>query len=202
MAQKKTKKKEVAGVVIVIPRINIEHLMITLVGDAPLICHQWSEKAKREMLDKQTKKPQKEKAVRDPEQEYKDSLYEHPGGGYGFPAVAFKKAAVSACTSIRSMTKVLARTAFHVEGDLIEIEGKPTPREDMVRIGQGTADLRYRGEFKKWQVKLLVRYNAGVISKGQIINLFNVAGFGVGVGEWRPERDGSYGMFHVAGGKG
>jgi hypothetical protein len=29
------------------------------------------------------------------------------------------------------------------------------------------------------------------------VNLFNVAGFAVGVGEWRPERDGSNGMFHV-----
>jgi hypothetical protein len=30
------------------------------------------------------------------------------------------------------------------------------------------------------------------------VNLFNTAGFAIGVGEWRPQRDGSYGMFHIA----
>jgi len=71
-------------------------------------------------------------------------------------------------------------------------------REDMVRVGMGTADLRYRGEFADWSAKLLVRYNANVLSESQILNILNVAGFAVGVGEWRPERDGMSGMFHVA----
>lgn len=62
----------------------------------------------------------------------------------------------------------------------------------------GTADLRYRPEFSEWHAKLLVRYNANVLSESQILNLLNVAGFAVGVGEWRPEKDGQYGMFHVA----
>lgn len=31
----------------------------------------------------------------------------------------------------------------------------------------------------------------------QIVNLFNVAGFACGVGEWRPSKDGSFGTFHV-----
>jgi len=70
-------------------------------------------------------------------------------------------------------------------------------REDMVRIAMGTADIRYRGEFKQWKVRLLVRYNASVLSPAQIYNLFNLAGFGVGVGEGRPEKNGSWGMFHV-----
>ncbi len=30
-------------------------------------------------------------------------------------------------------------------------------REDMVRVGMGTADLRYRAEFSKWHAKVLVR---------------------------------------------
>ena len=32
----------------------------------------------------------------------------------------------------------------------------------------------------------------------QIINLINMGGFSNGVGEWRPEKDGQFGTFHVA----
>ena len=71
-------------------------------------------------------------------------------------------------------------------------------REDTVKVGMGGSDLRYRGEFADWHARLLVRYNANVLSESQILNLINVAGFAVGVGEWRPERDGMNGMFHVA----
>lgn len=38
---------------IIIPAINIKRATITIVGDSPLIVHKWSEKAKKEMLDKQ-----------------------------------------------------------------------------------------------------------------------------------------------------
>jgi hypothetical protein len=54
----------------------------------------------------------------------------------------------------------------------------------MVRVGMGTADIRYRGEFKTWSATVTVRYNARVLSADQVVNLFNTAGFAVGVGEW------------------
>ena len=173
-------------------------MRVRLIGDAPLICHAWSHKAKEEMLHKQMKKAKQAKAAKDPEQDFRDSLYEHPEGGYGFPAVAFKAAAVDACSHVDGITKVEARGAFHINGDLVKINGTPTMREDMVRIGMGTADIRYRGQFDPWSVDIELRYNAGVLSAEQIIHLFNVAGFGIGVGEWRPQRDGSFGLFHVA----
>jgi hypothetical protein len=68
----------------------------------------------------------------------------------------------------------------------------------MVRIAMGTADIRYRGEFKDWSCTLRLSYNANVLSPEQIVNLFNVAGYAIGVGEWRPARDGSFGRFRVA----
>jgi hypothetical protein len=144
------------------------------------------------------KKARQAKEAKDPERDYLDSLYAHPDGGYGFPAVAFKSAAVDACSSIAGITKVEARGAFHIVGDMVKIEGEPRPREDMVRLNGVTADLRYRGEFREWAAEITLRYNANVLSAEQVANLFNVAGFAVGVGEWRPQRDGSFGMFHVA----
>ena len=38
-----------------IPAIEISTFELTLVGDSPLIVHAWSEKAKKEILDKQMK---------------------------------------------------------------------------------------------------------------------------------------------------
>jgi len=181
-----------------LPKIDLRMLHIRLIGDSPLICHAWSDKAKKMMLDKQMKKAKAAKEAKDPEQDFRDSLYHLPGGRFGFPVVAFKAAAVSACRFSDGMKMTEARGAFHIGAEMAEIHGEPTPREDMVRVGMGTADIRYRGEFKKWHVDLAIRYNAGAMSAEQIVNLFNIAGFGVGVGEWRPEKDGSYGMFHVA----
>ncbi len=183
--------------VISIPRIEIAEMEVKLIGDSPLIMHQWGEKAKAQIRDKQAQKPKAEKRPkRDPKAEYEASMYRGPDGEYAFPAVAFKAAAVSACR-FNDIKMTIARGAFHVIGEMVPIKGKPNMREDMVRVGMGAADLRYRGEFKEWSALLTVRYNQAALSAGQLVNLFNIAGFGVGVGEWRPERDGSHGMFHV-----
>jgi hypothetical protein len=184
---------------VVLPPLQIETVNVTLIGDTPLIVHRWSEKAKKQMLDKQMKKATAGKEAKDPERDFRESLYVLEDGLYGFPIIGFKAAAVTACTSIGSMTKVAARQAFHVDGEFAVIEGdEPTMREDMVRVGMGTADIRYRGEFRNWFTTIAVKYNANVMSAEQILNLMQTAGFAVGVGEWRPEKDGQYGRFHVA----
>lgn len=196
---------------ITVPKIDVRQMEILLVGDSPLICHAWSKKSTQQMLDKQMKKAKTAKEAKDPDQDFRDSLYHHPDGGYGFPCVAFKSAAVSACRFADGIKMTEARGAFHVVGEFAKVLGpepkkrtdalplgQPKMREDMVRIGMGTADIRYRGQFMPWRLNLLVSYNASALSTEQIINLFNLAGFGVGVGEWRPERNGSYGRFHVA----
>jgi hypothetical protein len=182
-----------------LPKLNLQQMDIKIVGDSPLICHAWSQKSKRAMLDKQMKRARQKQPTKDPEQDFEDSLYPLPdGNGYGFPSVAFKSAAVGACRFVEGVKMTEARGAFHIVGELVPIEGEATPREDMVRVGMGTADIRYRGEFKQWSATLPIQFNANVISAEQIINLLTLAGFGVGVGEWRPERNGPYGRFHVA----
>lgn len=176
--------------------LAIEGLRLRLSGTSPLIVHKWSEKAKKQMLDKQMKRATQGKAAKDPEQDYRESLYIRDDGSYGFPAVAFKAAAVRAGTYC-DMKMIFLRGAFHVEGDLVLIEGVPEPREDMVRVGMGTADIRYRPQFPKWATELEITYNSRALAAEQIIQLFEIAGFAVGVGEWRPEKDGQFGRFRV-----
>lgn len=182
---------------ITLPRLNIQMIKLRLVGDSPLIVHAWSEKSKKMMLDKMLKKANTGRAAKDPEQEYRDSLYPFPGGGFGFPSIAFKSAAVDAASFVDGITKVQMRGCFHIPGELVKIDGEPTPREDVCRVGMGAADLRYRGEFKDWAASLTVQFNANAISAEQIANMFSIAGFSIGVGEWRPARDGQFGRFHL-----
>ena len=64
------KEKEV-----IIPAINIQTAVIKVVGDSPLIMHKWSEKAKKEMLDKQMKKAKtKGHDAKDPVRDFIDSM--------------------------------------------------------------------------------------------------------------------------------
>jgi hypothetical protein len=179
--------------------INLQRTIIELVGDSSLIVHAWSAKAKKEMLDKQMKKAKTAKAAKDPERDYEDAFYRLADGTPGFPTIGFKSAAVSAAGRfVDGMKMTEVKGSFFIEGELVAIIGKPKMREDMVRIGMGTADIRYRPEFPEWRVSLHLQYNADALSLDQIVNIFNLAGFGVGVGEWRPEKDGQHGMFHVA----
>lgn len=204
-------EKRVEGPKITLPRMAIETVEVKIVGVTPLICHNWSKKSKQQMLDKQMGVAKAAKEKKNPNSDYWESLYhitpnveqKHvEGNRYGFPAIGFKAAAVTACTSVDGITKVQARQAFHVQGfaggDLVEIIGVPTIREDMVRVGMGTADIRFRAEFKEWYAILRIEHNANVLTAHEIFNLFKTAGFSVGVGEWRPERDGSFGRFDVA----
>ena len=89
-----------------IPPLSISIMKLTLIGDSPLITHEWSAKAKKMMLDKQMKKATGAREAKNAEQDYKDSLYVHPDGGYGFPAIAFKAAAVDAATSSMALRRL------------------------------------------------------------------------------------------------
>jgi hypothetical protein len=199
-----------------IPEIKLENFKLYLIGTAPLIVHAFPEKARKQMLDKQMKVAKGGRDARDPLAEVEDAKYILPDGRHGFPAVAFKACAVTACTSLSDVTKTAARQAFRVKGLGMDAKGvidgsfvrtalvpliahEPTVREDVVRLsGIGrTPEMRYRPEYSIWGVELDIVLNPQVISAGQLGSMFQAAGHGVGVGDYRPERDGDCGTFDV-----
>lgn len=205
------------SVTITLPEINLEHHVLHLIGTAPLIVHAFPEKARKQMLDKQMKTAKGGRDAREPFAEVEASRYRLPDGRDGFPAVGFKAAAVTACTSLSDVTKVAARQAFRVEGLLMNAKGvldgafvrtalvplvahEPTIREDVVRLSgpSRAAEMRYRPEYSVWGVELKIVLNPQVISIGQLGSMFQAAGHGVGIGDYRPERDGDCGTFDLA----
>lgn len=211
------KKQEI----IEIKPIELMETQLTIVGDTPLIMHAWSEKAKRQMLEAQQGKSKgKAKEKRDPFEDFINSMYWltekpkdytmgafeeaiHNGAKFGFPVTSLKQAAISA--SFRkgwSKDKMSLRGVFFIDGgygEFMEIKSEPpVMREDMVKIGMGTADLRYRGEFRNWSATFTLKYDSnGQYGLDKILNMINAGGLVCGLGEWRPERDGQFGMFHL-----
>jgi hypothetical protein len=214
-AKKKTEEAEL----VTLKPIKVKHILIKVTGDTSLIVHKWSQKAIRMMLDKQMKKASGGREARDPEQEFVDTLYVidgwpqeieltpetfqkavDEGAQFGFPSTGFKQSAISGgYRAGMTKDKVSIMGAFHIDDEYIHIVGVPTKRTDMVRLGGmgNPADIRFRAEFREWSAVIPVKYNEAVISAEQIFNLFNIAGFSVGIGEWRPEKNGNHGMFHV-----
>jgi hypothetical protein len=189
-----------------IKRIARREAEIRIIGTAPLIVHRFDEKARGIMLDAQQGR-KKAKEPRDPEAEAERALHRLPDGAYGFPATGFKAATVggSRYFNDKKLSQVLLKQAIFVVGEgpdmLVRLDtNEPKTREDVVRIGMGTANLCYRPMFDPWAVVLRVVYVPSIMSLESVIALVDAGGLG-GVGEWRPSSKSSatgvYGTFAV-----
>jgi hypothetical protein len=187
-----------------IDRIGAETLEVPIRGTSPLVVHRFSEKAKREMLDNaQGKKTPR--APKDPQAEYEAAFYHLKDGGYGFPALAFKSATVGGARFYgKQITMTALKQFVFFSGEpgedghyYVPITGEPKMREDVVRVGRGGTDLRYRPEFSEWTTVLTVTYVSSMLTRNSLLSLIDAGGMGVGVGEWRPERDGDFGTYQI-----
>lgn len=189
--------------IVAIDRIAAETLSVPLLGTTPLIVHRFSEKAKRQMLDAmQGRKSPKQ--AKDPEADYLGAFYRFEDGGTGIPVIAFKAATVGGARFYHGVTMrelkqfLFMRGEVGVDGQsLARIEGEPRMREDVVRVGRGGTDLRYRPEYPEWRTTLTVTYVTSALTRNSVLSLIDAGGMGVGVGEWRPERDGDFGTYRI-----
>lgn len=154
-----------------------------------------------------TEKP--ENGISDTEAWHNYEAAVNKGAKFGFSIGGIKQSFITGAARGGLDVKMTElRGAFFLEGDteasnfdFAEIVGPaPVMREDMVKVGgmSKTADIRYRGEFRTWEIPLKMRLNKnGKYSMEQLLNCVTMGGFVTGIGEWRPERDGQFGMFHL-----
>lgn len=189
-----------------------------LIGDTPLITHAWSTKAKTEMLQKQIKATKAGKAARDPEQDFVDSLYKMGKDKYGFPVTGVKNAILSSAHKDKGIARSQVMGALYLHAEMVRVGpalagaicdlplvriygSDPEMREDMVRIGTGmtkTANLAYRAQFTVWAMRIMGRFNSTVLTPEALSFLVAEAGTAYGIGEWRTEKKGVFGAFHLA----
>lgn len=185
-------------------RIGTEILEVPIRGTAPLVVHRFSEKAKREMLDAARGK-KTPRTPKDPDAEYEAAFYRLKDGGNGFPALAFKAATVGGARFFGNQITMTALKQFiFFSGEpgqdghqYVPIIGKPTMREDVVRVGRGGTDLRYRPEFSEWSSILTVTYVKSMLTRDSLLSLIDAGGMGIGVAEHRPEKGGDWGTYEI-----
>lgn len=190
------------GVVEVKP-IDVRQVVVAVRGLSPVILHRWSEKARKDMLDRSMKKTVK-REPKDPEKEFKQSVYRLDDGRIGFPADGFKAAMVRGAKHL-GLVMTDMRTGFFVHGEysskenreIVALDGELIMREDPVPIQRSGAEMRYRGQLNNWTTDLHISFNRAVVTEDYIVNMIEAAGYGVGIGDWRPERNGTFGRFEV-----
>lgn len=192
----KSAAQSAKSVVIMQPKELLVALEIE--GTAPLIQNAFSQKAVEEMLRKHMG-IRVEREKKKPRECIENATIRNQRGQVCIPPTAIKKAMLSASTGDKALKKTVLRTSLFIEGQSIPLKfEKMEPRMDMVRTSGITRapDVRFRPMFVNWKVRLTIRFN-DQFAVQTIVDLLNRAG-AIGLGEWRPEKDGTFGTFRVS----
>ena len=177
---------------------NIYSVCLEIEGTAPYLQNKFSQKAIEEQLRKHMGlSVQREKKV--PSECVERATIKNADGVVCIPPTAIKKAILTASATIKGLKKTQIRTSIFIEGNSIPITySRMVPQMDMVRtsgIGR-TPDVRFRPRFEDWKARLIILFPE-MLPVETVVDLLNRAGT-VGVGEWRPEKDGTHGTFKVS----
>lgn len=197
--------KKAKETIIEVEPIKMETMRVCIVGTTPMIMHRFSKKAREELLFPKGRANSAEKAEKlkhDPVSEFRESIYmnrdtKRPSAVH-IPDGTFQKALASAALDLPGASKAQILRLVSVQRQ-IDMFGVPTLGMDMVRSSgmDRTPDVRTRAYFAEWACRLEIDYVSSLLKQNQIVNLLAAAGMIVGVGDWRPQKGGSFGKFSI-----
>lgn len=197
-ADKATKVTASTAKSVVIAQPKKLAVALEIEGTAPLIQNAFSQKAVEQMLRKHMG-IRVEREKKKPRECIENATVRNQNGDVCVPPTAIKKAMLSAATGDKSLKKTVLRTSLFIEGQSVPLTyEKMEPRMDMVRTSgiNRQPDVRFRPMFVNWKARLSVVFS-DQIAVQTIVDLLNRAGT-IGLGEWRPEKDGTFGTFRVS----
>lgn len=182
---------------LIIQQPTIFSVSLEVAGTADLIQNRFSQKSVEQMLRKHMGISVQRESKK-PREVLEDATVYNTDGKVCVPPTSFKLAMIAAASQVKNLKKTQLRTALFVQGNSIPIQyGEMVPRMDITRtsgIGR-TPDVRFRPSFQDWKARMTIQF-ADTLSVQSVVDLLNRAGQ-VGVGEWRPEKNGTFGTFRV-----
>jgi hypothetical protein len=98
---------EQRAAIVMLKPIQLTTVSFLLVGDAPVVTHNWSAKSLSEMRTKAQDKVREKRKPKDPKAEFEAACYRIAKGRYGVPCNALKQAIVNACRYHQGITMTL-----------------------------------------------------------------------------------------------
>lgn len=93
-------------------------------------------------------------------------------------------------------TKIKNAVAVLSDGDKIPVDFTSAfIEEKLMPLKKGGHTVAVLNRFSGWSARFTIRYTENVYKLQQIINIINLAGFGLGIGSGRPS---GYGRYHIA----
>lgn len=186
---------------------NFQTAKFTIKGEAPLVLHRWSEKAKREMAKKQetgkASSSVRHREAQDLNEVFNAARYVSKDGWDGFHAASIRNAMISACRLV-GYKMTLAKLSLFVVPDgwdakepqipLIRINGTAVRQDDLARVDNGNPYVTVRPVYHNWSADVTIRWDADQFTVQDVANLLSRVGQQVGIGEGRPDSKNSAGM--------
>lgn len=197
-----------APVAVAIKAPNLKTMTWEIIGNAPLVVHRFSHKAKQQMLDKMiagpTAKKGRQREAFDVKAAFEGARYKAADGWDGFNASAIRAAMISACRLV-NFKMTLAKLSIFVVQDgwdatephipLIRIHGKaPRVLETVARVETGQAYVTVRPCYDEWSAKVKIRFDNDQFTPEDVTNLLARVGAQVGLCEGRPDSKNSAGQ--------
>lgn len=199
--------------VIELKEINVQHTKITICGDGNLVLNKMNDVTARQLTDARKDKA-KDIAKKNVWEEIITSMHWYKGKPTDFSEEGLAKALMENAPCITAFglrksfgdavvrngidtyaTKFMAGVNITAEGGLVPITfAEHYIDEKLMSPKKGAPVLVHLNRFTGWKATFDISYVESIYSLEQIVNIINLAGFGIGIGSGRSS---GYGRYHV-----
>ena len=203
-------------IVINLKPLGVKTMRVTIVGDGDLVLNKMNDVTARQLTDarkdkaKSTEKPNKWEGIITSMHWYNGKPTDYSEAGLIAALNSENKPCITAFALKKSFGDAVVRneidkykTKFYAgfnivaKGGLVPIRfTEHTLDEKLMSPKKGAPVLAYLNRFSGWSATFEVQFMENVYSAEQIVNIINLAGFGLGIGSGRSS---GYGRYHVAG---
>ena len=197
-----------------LPATDAQTCCYRLIGTTPMLIHAFGQKSFTQMLEKMVGRRadgtplDKEREPKDLEAEFQGAMAKNKRGEHAVPVKWVKAGLLTAASAgNKAINGSALRRGCYVLGFTIPIlkaNGEkfddPEKQIDVVRVGPWSnrqPDVRARPRYDDWMIEIALRVFPTQIPMAHVTWVLDAMGKLVGLGDYRPENEGTYGQFEV-----